>query len=128
MSRMKQILVGVLAAVLVVGCGVQPSSVSAPQPVAGIDSATLRVAITKASLTKHLDALQGIADQNNGTRASGTPGYAASLDYVEAQLKQAGLTTQRQEFTYLRGDEEVTTCGNDILIWPHRDGPFWPRV
>jgi hypothetical protein len=20
------------------------------------------------------------------------------------------------------------SCGNDSLIWPHRDGPIWPRV
>ncbi|MFE6688974.1 M28 family peptidase [Streptomyces sp. NPDC057743] len=48
----------------------------------------------------HIEALQRIADTNDGNRASGTPGYAASLDYVESQLKQAGYQVERQPFAF----------------------------
>ncbi|MET0910047.1 MAG: M28 family peptidase, partial [Ilumatobacteraceae bacterium] len=48
----------------------------------------------------HLEALQGIADANGGTRASGTPGYDASADYVAGLLEDAGFTVQRQVFEF----------------------------
>jgi hypothetical protein len=38
----------------------------------------------------HEQALQNIANANGGTRASGTPGYAASVDYVADTLTDAG--------------------------------------
>src|SRR5690606_23656171 len=51
---------------------------------------------------EHLEAFQQIADDNGGTRASGTPGYDASADYVASKLEQAGyqVTRQRFEFPY----------------------------
>jgi hypothetical protein len=39
------------------------------------------------SALKHLEAFQAIADANGNTRASGTPGYDLSKDYVVAQLR-----------------------------------------
>ena len=47
---------------------------------------------------KHLNALQDIADTNDGTRAAGTSGYAASGDYVEGVLEAAGYDVTRQVF------------------------------
>jgi Zn-dependent M28 family amino/carboxypeptidase len=49
---------------------------------------------------EHLDALQAIADANGGTRASATPGYDASADYVADLLDDAGYEVTRQEFTF----------------------------
>jgi Zn-dependent M28 family amino/carboxypeptidase len=49
---------------------------------------------------EHLAALQAIADANGGTRASGTPGYDASVDYVAGLLDAAGYDVERQEFDY----------------------------
>lgn len=46
----------------------------------------------------HMQAFQDIADANGGTRASATPGYDASADYVASQLEAAGLTVERQSF------------------------------
>lgn len=46
----------------------------------------------------HLQELQNIADANGGNRASGQPGYQASLDYVRGKLDQAGFQTSVQEF------------------------------
>lgn len=48
----------------------------------------------------HLQALQDIADANGGTRASGTPGYDASADYVAGLLEDAGFTVERQVFDF----------------------------
>ncbi|XAS65678.1 M20/M25/M40 family metallo-hydrolase [Micrococcaceae bacterium Sec5.8] len=51
----------------------------------------------------HLEALQRIADDNGGNRASGTSGYEASGRYVEEQLRAAGFTPVRQTFSF-RGE------------------------
>ena len=48
----------------------------------------------------HLAELQKIADNNGGTRASGTPGYDASVDYVEDLLVAAGYEVTRQDFLF----------------------------
>ena len=48
----------------------------------------------------HMEAWQAIADANGGTRASGTPGYDASADYVADLLEAAGYTVERQVFDF----------------------------
>jgi Peptidase family M28 len=53
--------------------------------------------ITQAGLRTHLAALQRIADANGGERAAGTPGYDASVAYVEEQLRKAGWRVQTQQ-------------------------------
>lgn len=49
---------------------------------------------------EHLEAFQAIADANGGTRASGTPGYDASADYVAELLEDAGYIVERQVFDF----------------------------
>ncbi len=49
---------------------------------------------------EHQQALQRIADRNGGTRASGTPGYDASANYVARTARNAGLTVRRQNFEF----------------------------
>ncbi len=46
--------------------------------------------VSDARAMKHLQALQKIADEHGGNRASGTPGYDASVDYVVGVLRHAG--------------------------------------
>ena len=46
--------------------------------------------VTLDGVMDHQRAFQRIADDNGGTRASGTPGYDASADYVEERSR---LTT-----------------------------------
>jgi Zn-dependent M28 family amino/carboxypeptidase len=60
----------------------------------------LTEAVTPAGVMRHAQALQDIADANGGTRASGTPGYDASVDYVVAQLTAAGYTPELQQFDF----------------------------
>lgn len=55
--------------------------------------------VSVADTVEHLQAFQDIADANAGNRRTGTPGYAASLDYVKNQLDEAGFETTVQEFT-----------------------------
>ncbi|SNR49892.1 Zn-dependent amino- or carboxypeptidase, M28 family [Haloechinothrix alba] len=60
----------------------------------------LEKAVTVDGVLEHLDRFQAIADANDGTRASGTPGYDASADYVAGQLEAAGYEVTRQEFEF----------------------------
>ena len=46
-----------------------------------------------------LRIFQRIANQNGGTRASGTSGYDASAAYVKRRLEAAGYQVTEQEFT-----------------------------
>ncbi|MEW2352238.1 M28 family metallopeptidase [Spirillospora sp. NPDC029432] len=56
--------------------------------------------IKAPNAVRHLEAFQKIADANGGTRASGTPGYAASRDYVANKLKAAGYNVSIQQFDF----------------------------
>jgi Zn-dependent M28 family amino/carboxypeptidase len=57
---------------------------------------------TKASegAFRHLQAFQEIASANGGTRASGTPGYDRSADYVAEKLRRAGYVVRFEEFEF----------------------------
>ena len=56
-----------------------------------INSKGLRKAVTVQGIREHQQALQGIAKAERGTRASGTPGYDASVAYVVAAPRGRGL-------------------------------------
>ncbi len=56
--------------------------------------------VTLDGVREHQAAFQAIADANGGTRASGTPGYDASADYVVDRLEAAGWNVTTQEFQY----------------------------
>ncbi|GAA2737002.1 aminopeptidase PaaP [Actinocorallia aurantiaca] len=74
---------------------------AATSPVAAAPDPQAQAAAVKPDAVKrHLQALQEIAEANGGTRASGTPGYAASRDYVIGQLKKAGYEPTVQEFQF----------------------------
>jgi Zn-dependent M28 family amino/carboxypeptidase len=70
---------------------------SHPKPV---DTSKLTKAVTVNGQLQTLRQLQVIANRNEGTRASGLPGYDASADYVAGQLKKAGYKVTRQTFTF----------------------------
>jgi Zn-dependent M28 family amino/carboxypeptidase len=52
-------------------------------------------------LFAHLHKLQEIAGANNNSRASGTPGYDASLDYIAQFLQDKGFDVQMPEVQVL---------------------------
>lgn len=64
----------------------------------GLPAAQPAVADPVATMERHLDALQKVADENGGNRAVGTPGYKASVDYVVKVLEKAGYDVTRQRF------------------------------
>jgi hypothetical protein len=55
-----------------------------------------------ANIRLHQLQLQEIADVNNGTRASGTPGFDQSADYVANALEDAGYIVPNQPYPRLR--------------------------
>lgn len=61
--------------------------------------------VTVDSMYSHLRKLQEIADANNDSRAEGTPGYNASVDYVAQTLREKGFDVQTPEFERLERNE-----------------------
>ena len=70
-----------------------------------VNTSKLRKAVTVSGILQHERALQRIANNNDGTRASGTPGYKASANYVVKKLRKAGYKVKRQTFTFPFFDE-----------------------
>ncbi|HEX9999466.1 MAG TPA: M28 family metallopeptidase [Actinoplanes sp.] len=92
---MRKAIFSAAAVLLLVTLGASPAAA-----VDKVDSKKLRDAVTVNGILGHERALQRIANQNGGTRASGTPGYAASATYVKNTLKAAGYQVTEQEFTF----------------------------
>ncbi|HEX7225961.1 MAG TPA: M20/M25/M40 family metallo-hydrolase [Candidatus Limnocylindria bacterium] len=92
------------ALLLLAGCGgdVAPSdSAPTPRPVAPSAEAPARVTtVDEASIGEHLDALQAIADSNDGVRTVGTSGYDASVDYVAATMGDLGFAVEVPDVAY----------------------------
>ncbi len=65
-----------------------------------VNTKRLRDGVTVNGILQHERAFQFIANLNGGTRASGTPGYDASADYVARRLEAAGYEVTRQEFEF----------------------------
>lgn len=70
------------------------------QPTAAQFSTLLREGIKTNAVIKHLQALQDIADANDGNRAAGQPGYKKSVSYVAKALKGYGWSVKREEFAF----------------------------
>jgi Zn-dependent M28 family amino/carboxypeptidase len=70
------------------------------QAVDEVNTKRLRNAVTVGGIMAHQRVFQRIANQNDGTRASGTPGYDASADYVARRLRAAGYEVTEQEFVF----------------------------
>ena len=78
---MRKALIGAVAIPLTLGLLV-PTNASA---IDEVNTQKLRDAVTVNGILQHERAFQRIANQNGGTRASGTPGYDASAKYVAAR-------------------------------------------
>jgi aminopeptidase Y len=66
-----------------------------PAPLPSID---LGGEVSADAVRRHLEALDAIALENGGTRAAGTPGYEASVDYVAAELTAMGYEVGTPQF------------------------------
>ena len=120
MVHKTKMITAVLAAVaivafLAVGCGRgsnQAGSGGGGQA-AGEFANTIRNKVTTDAMMAHLTKLQDIANANNGTRAVGTPGYEASVDYVVETLRHSGFDVQTPEFSarVFHAEKPVVTVG-----------------
>ncbi|MBX6386542.1 MAG: M28 family peptidase, partial [Microbispora sp.] len=72
------------------------------------DPGAIAQTVVASAVKKHLRELQHIADANGGTRAAGTPGFAASRDYVAGVLRKAGYTVTLQRFDFPFYEEKST--------------------
>ena len=93
MRRITAFAMASLAAVIVSGSVAQ----AAPRDVS---SEKLRKTVTLEGLQQHLEAFQAIGSANGNTRATGTPGYDASVDYVIETLERAGYRVTTPQFNY----------------------------
>src|SRR4051812_14741442 len=87
--------ISVAAALTLVIAGAAPAAA-----VDKVNSKKIRDAVTVGGILSHERVLQRIANQNGGTRASGTPGFAASAAYVKSTLAAAGYRVSEQPFTF----------------------------
>lgn len=63
--------------------------------------AKLLECVTLEGVREHQAAFQEIADDNGGTRASGTPGYEESVDYVIERMTAAGYHVTTHSFPFV---------------------------
>ncbi|WP_373195613.1 M28 family peptidase [Mycobacterium marinum] len=109
-------------ATLVLACAL--AGCAAPKslpPTAAPDlSRDLAAKVTGDGMFAHLRALQTVADSNGGNRATGTPGYDASLDYVVKALKAKGFEVTTPEFqrlyTVSEGKPTLTVAGRSYSV------------
>ena len=93
---MRKTLIAAVAIPLTLGL-LMPTSASA---IDEVNTQKIRDAVTVSGILAHQRVFQRIADQNGGTRASGTPGYDASAQYVARTLRRAGYKVRVQEFDF----------------------------
>jgi Zn-dependent M28 family amino/carboxypeptidase len=120
------LVVAMAASLIAAGCFSGNDNESATHSDQGAGTAErIARAVTSEGLHAHLAALQHIADVNGGTRASGTPGYNASVDYVVEQLRQAGYEPQLQRVRYTDSHEltppELARVSPDPLTYRYPD-------
>jgi Zn-dependent M28 family amino/carboxypeptidase len=89
------------AACVTVALATAPAAAAGPAAKTGPAIAEkLTKSVTPTGVNRHLIALQRLSDRNGGTRAVGTPGFDASVDYVAGKLRGAGFDVTTPEFTY----------------------------
>ena len=94
------------------------------QPTDGQSGQPLSIDVTEPGAFVHLEALQRIADENGGNRASPCPGYDASVDYVTGVLREAGynVSTPTYDGSGEESDEEEhSEEGNNEAAAPLRN-------
>ena len=138
MSRHRTLVAGIALGLTATGLSLLSSAAEAapdPRCVRTNDTvAKLTQCVTLDGVLEHEQALQDIANAHNGNRASGTPGYAASLAYVRTKLIQAGYSVTTQDFEFFKYAElgpsafqqtapgTVTyTQGTDFGVTPQSD-------
>ncbi len=102
MKRNHRTAVGVASVTALIAFTATATAANAAVPT---DTSELRAEVSADAIMDHLAELQEIADANGDTRASGTPGYGLSVDYIESLLVAAGYEVTRQDFLFNRFSE-----------------------
>jgi Zn-dependent M28 family amino/carboxypeptidase len=106
-----------LVLALAAGCGqAGPTDRPGPPDAAGsLGPTAISARITRAGLGGHLNALARMASEHGGNRGTGSPGNAATVDYIREVLAAAGYAVVEEAFetpVYLDpGGNEITTLG-----------------
>ena len=125
--RIRRALVGL--AIMVVAAACATGTTGPQQPGADISAPDgplvrqLSSAVNTAGAMTHLQALQKIADDNDGNRAAGTRGYEASVEYVAGVLRGAGFETSTP--TYGSGDHDngPRATGRNVIAQTRTGNP-----
>jgi aminopeptidase S len=125
-SRMKRVFVGLSVLVVATACGLGSSGHSTtPQQPDGPLVQQMRAGVTDEGAVTHLQALQKIADENGGNRATGRRGYDASVEYVADVLRRAGFETSTP--TYRSGDRhgggDAAATGRNVIAQTRTGDP-----
>ena len=111
-----------LAACLVVlaGCSSPPPEPPRPQPPAGDLARDLAAKVTVDGIYGHLQKLADIASANGNSRADGTPGDDATVDYVAGVLRDRGFDVETPEFDRVAqsspGRPTLTVAGRSFRV------------
>lgn len=93
---------------------------SSPQPPAAIRPDQLAAQVHADAMLAHLRALQSIADANGASRAAGTPGFDASVEYVANTLRDKGFDVATPQFSRLDttspGKPTLTVAGTNYPV------------
>lgn len=89
-----------LACAVVLPAALPATGTAHPKKPPPDSSGQLQKAVTVQGMIRHERAFANIAERNGGTRASGTPGFAKSRDYVVARLQDAGYAVTVQPFDF----------------------------
>jgi aminopeptidase S len=120
-SRIRLAFVGISVTLAAVACG---SVAGEPLPNAPDAPLVRQLAgdVSDARAMKHLQALQKIADEHGGNRASGTRGYDASVEYVVGVLREAGFKASTPTYDSSGGDGEGSSRPQRNVIAQTRTG------
>lgn len=118
------LVLALIACALLAACGSQP----APPPSAGHlpDSQLalqLKSAVNTPATIAYLQALQKIADDNGGNRASPGPGYEASVDYVSEVLRAAGYDVTTPVYQLSDRDENGPATLRNVVAQTRTGDP-----
>jgi Zn-dependent M28 family amino/carboxypeptidase len=123
-------MVSAVAAVVLIaaGCSSQGSKPEASSPAPPEPSTPaseyaegIAATVNADAMMGHLQKLQDIADANGGNRALGTPGYAASVDYIANTLRDKGFDVTSDEFEVklpYADEPSVTVDGQGVKAAP----------
>lgn len=93
---MRRMLAAVTTALMLASCSAAPESAPADP------ARDLAGKVNADAIFVHLEELNDIATANRGSRAVGTPGHEATVDYIAGVLRDNGFEVSTPEFEWLK--------------------------